>query len=730
MWEEFKGTKWKKTIDVASFIETNYTEYLGDETFLTGISKKTSKLWKKVISLIKKESFSNVLDIETELISGIDNFNPGYIDHKEEVIFGLQTDEPLKRSVNLSCGVNDIKEVISKQGFRLNPDIVDKYNEYVKTKKNAINQLFSNNIQKLIDNHLLEGLPINYDRGRIIGDYRRLALYGIDYLIEQKNQDIAKLSQNINMTTIRLIEELNDQVEALNKLKKMASRYDIDISKPASSAKEAIQYLYLAYLGTIKQNNNYTNALGRNMTFIDIYIENDIKKGILTEEQAQELIDQLVIKLRLVRFIHPQDLSLGDANFINECIAGMLDDNKSYVTKTSYRLLNSLNNLGLYQEPNIIILWSNKLPVNFKNYASKMAIKTNCISFVNDNIIRKIFGNDYAISESSSPLMLGRQMQLYGSSINLPKLLLCSLNGGRDEITKEVLIDDIEQIKGEYLDYEEVLKVFEKVLKKATSYYADALNIIHYMHDKYNFESLAMSFHNTLISRVMSFGITGLSDVVDSLSAIKYGQVRVKRNKDGLTQSFDIDTDYPLYGNNDVRADEIASKLLTKIYQCLKKNQLYRNAEPTLQISSNGLNITYGNNTGETPNRRRKDIPFTFGSQPNYKVNNGLLSAMSSISKIPFKVCLDGIVSSLFVKPEILGSEQTSISNLSHILDGYFKQGGCHIHLNIITKEELENSMNNNKSLIIGIGGYLVDYSKLTKEQQDFILTNTFYDKL
>ena len=730
MWEEFKGTKWKKTIDVSNFIETNYTEYLGDETFLTGISKKTSKLWKKCEGLIKKETFSNVLDIETELISGIDNFNPGYIDHKEEVIVGMQTDEPLKRSVNLSCGTKKIKEVVGKLGFRLNPDIIDKYNEYVKTKEEATMQLFDINIKKLIDNHLLEGLPINYDRGRITGDYRRVALYGVDYLIEQKNQDIAKLSQNINITTIRLIEELNDQVDALKLLKKMASRYDIDISKPASNAKEAIQYLYLAYLGVIKQNNNYTNALGRNMTFIDMYIEKDLKKGTLTEQQAQELIDQLVIKLRLIRFLHTEDLSLGDANFINECIAGMFDDNRSYVTKTSYRLLNSLNNLGVYQEPNIIILWSNKLPDNFKNYVSKLSLKTNCIQFVNDNFIRKIFGNDYAITESSSPLMLGRQMQLYGSSINLPKLLLCSLNGGKDEITGEVLIDDIEQIEGEYLDYETVLKLFETVLKKAIVYYADALNIIHYMHDKYNYESLAMSLHNTLISRVMAFGITGLSDVVDSLSAIKYGQVRVKRNKDGLTQSFDIDTDYPLYGNNDIRADEIATKLLTKVYQYLKKNQLYRNAEPTLQISSNGLNIIYGNNTGETPNRRRKGVPFTFGSQPSYKVNNGLLTAISSISKLPFKVCLDGIASSLFVKPDILGSEQTSSSNLSHILDGYFKQGGCHLHLNVLNKEELENSMNNNKNLIIGIGGYLIDYSKLTKENQEFILNNTFYDKL
>ena len=638
MWEEFKGTKWKKNIDVANFIETNYTEYLGDESFLTGPSKKTSKLWKKCESLIKKESFSNVLDIETELVSGIDNFNSGYIDHKEEVIVGLQTDAPLKRSISLSCGTKDVKDAVDKLGFRINPVVLDKHDEYVKTKKEAIDDLYQVNIKKMIDNHMLENLPTYYDRGRIIGDYRRLPLYGLDYLIEQKKQDIAKLNQNINMTTIRLIEELNGQVKALYLLKKMASRYDIDISKPATNAKEAVQYLYLAYLGTIKQGNSYTNSLGRNTTFLDIYIEKDIAKGVLTEEQAQELIDQLVIKLRMVRFMHSHDIALGDPYFINECVAGMFDDSKSYVTKTSYRLINSLNNLGVFKEPNIIVLWSTKLSDYFKNYVSKMSIKTNAIQFVNDDLMRRIFGNDYAISESASALMLGKQMQLYGSSINLPKTLLCALNQGRDEITGEVLFEDIEPITDEYLDYDTVIKNYEKVIKKVTKMYADALNIVHYMHDKYNYESLALAFHNTLISRVMTFGITGLSTVVDSLAAIKYGQVRVKRNKDGLTTSFDIDTEYPMFGTNDIRSDEIATKIIAKFYQCIKRNQLYRNSEPTIQITSNGLNIIYGNNTGETPNRRRKGIPFAFGSQPNIQACDSLLATISSISKIPYKV--------------------------------------------------------------------------------------------
>ena len=735
IWNKFKGTKWKKSIDVANFIETNYQEYLGDSSFLKPISKKTAKLWKKCDSLIKKENISSVLDIETELIMGVDNYNQGYIDSKEEVIVGLQTDAPLKRGVSLSSGVEDIKKNISRYGFRLNPTIEDKYKEYVKTYQKATNQLYKGSIQKYIDHHLLDGLPTDFDRGRIIGDYRRVALYGVNHLIEQKLNDIAKLSQNINNITVRLIEEMNDQIDILESLKKMAKRYDIDISRPASNAKEAVQWLYMAYLGCIKQNNTFSNGIGRNMAFLDIYITKDLEEGIITETEAQELIDQLVIKLRLVRFLHAQKIeqyNIGLPINIKESIAGMLDENRSFVTKTTYRLLNSLNNLNNYPEPNIVVLWSNKLPKNFKDYVSHMAIKTNVIKFANDDMMRKIFSTDYAISDCASALMLGKQMQLYGSQLNLPKVLLYALNGGRDEITGETVIPDIEQITGEYLDYDIVIKVLEKVLKKVTSTYVDALNIVHEMQDKYHYESLPMSLHNTLISRVMAFGISGLANTVDSLSAIKYGKVRVKRTKEGLTNVFDIDVDYPRYGNSDIRADEIATKLLAKIYQNIKKNKLYRNSEHTLSVISNGLSILYGKHTGSTPDGRKKEEPFSIDANPS-KESEGLLSTLSSLAHLPYKVCLDGISNTLFIEPSLLGDDIVNSSNLSHVLDGYFKQGGQYLNLNIIPRQTLIDAYDNPakySNLLICISGYIVDYAKLSKEQKDLILKNKFYDKL
>lgn len=735
VFDRFKGTKWKKTIDVANFIESNYQEYLGDSSFLQSISKKTSKLWKKCDALIKKESISTVLDIETEIVMGVDNYNQGYVDAKEEVIVGLQTDAPLKRGVSLSAGVDDIKKSINRYGFRLNPTIEDKYKEYVKTYQKATEQLYKGNIQKYIDNHLIDGLPINFDRGRIIGDYRRVALYGVDYLIEQKLIDIKKLSQNINNITIRLIEEMNDQVEELDKLKRMGKRYDIDISRPASNAKEAVQWLYMAYLGMVKQNNSFSNGLGRNMAFLDIYIQKDLEEGIITETEAQELIDQLVIKLRLIRFLHAQqveDFNIGTPINIKESIAGMLDETKSFVTKSSYRLLNSLNNLGNYPEPNIVVLWSNKLPKNFKDYVSHMAIKTNVIKFANDDIMRKIFGIDYAISDCASSLMLGKQMQLYGSQLNLPKVLLYALNGGRDEITGETVIPDIEQITGEYLEYDTVIKSLDKVLKKVTNTYVDALNIAHEMQDKYHYESLPLSMHNTLISRVVAFGISGLANTIDSLSAIKYGSVRVKRTKEGLTSVFDIDTDYPRYGNNDVRADEIATKLLAKIYQNIKKNKLYRNSEQTLSIISGGLSLLYGKHTGSTPDGRKKGECYSLDANP-YKESDGLLATLSSLAHLPYKVCLDGIANTLFIEPSLLGDNIVNSSNLAHILDGYFKQGGQYLNLNIISKQKLIDAYDNPakySDMMLCISGYVVDYVKLSKEQKDLILSNKFYDKL
>lgn len=736
-WEGFKGVKWQRDVDVANFIEMNYQEYKEDGSFLKGCSKKTTKLLKKIEALEKKERISGVLNVDVNITSGIDNFNPGYIDYKSEVIVGLQTDEPLKRIINPYSGIEKVKHSLESYGFTLDRSLEDSFKEFCKTQNVGIEQVYNDEINKCIDNYLITGLPDSYDRGSIIGDYRRLALYGTSFLIEKKENDIKKLSTNINSTTIRLMEEVEEQIHALKLIEKMASRYDLDVSVPATNAKEAIQWIYIAYLATIKQNNGVASSIGRNSAFIDIYIERDLKNGLITEEEAQELIDQFILKLRIVRHLRsPEYVSLfkGEPTLVTESIGGMLNEDKSFVTKTSYRMLNSLNNLGNFKEPNLTVLWSNKLPSNFKTYVTSLIIKTHNIQCVNDDITRVIFGTDYAISGGVSALMEGRQIKLYGSRINLPKILLYALNGGRDEITNELVIGDIEQIEGEYLDFDEVLKLFEKVLKKVCKIYVDALNIIHYMQDKYSYESAPMAFHDTLISRIMSFGIAGLSTVVDSLSAIKYGRVRVKRNKNGLTENFDIDTDFPIYGNNDDRADEIAKKLTTKIYQCLKKNSLYRNSEHTLSINSMTFNDVYGFNTGETPDKRKARMPFSLGANPsNGRDKSGALAALQSISKIPYKACLDGISNTFFIDPNALGSKEASVNNLVHILDGYFKQGAQHISLNCISKEELKDAMVNPskyQNLIIGISGYFVHFTNLDKKFQEEILTNTFHEAL
>lgn len=734
-WKDFKGIKWQKNIDVLNFIEMNYQEYKEDVSFLSPISKKTSKIWKKCDSLIKKEDISGVLDIETDIITGIDNFEPGYIDRKNEVIFGLQTDEPLKRSINLYSGLESTKNAIESFGFRLDSDIKNKFKEYTRTYSDAIKDVYSDEIKKCIDSNLIKGLPDNYKRGKIIGDYRRIPLYGTSVLKIKKEEDIKKLSQNINSTTIRLIEELKMQINALNELEKMAERYEFDISLPAKTAKEAVQWLYFTFLACTKQDDASEMSLGKNSAFLDIYIERDIKNGLLTEEEAQELIDQLIVKISLIRQLRNIDyyqIYAGDSCIITESLGGMINDEKSFVTKTSYRFLNSINNLGTNIGLNFSILWSNKLPDNFKNYVVDLNLKVNCISFVNDDITRKIFGNDYAVNSGSSVSMIGKQVMFNGSSINFPKLLLYSLNGGRDEVTNELIVDGIELINSEYLDYEIVFKNLEKVMKKVIEIYASSLNIIHYMQDKYSYESMIMACQDTLVSRVMIFSVTGLSTIADSLSAIKYGKVRVTRNEQGLTDSFDVNVDYPVYGTNDQRADEIVNKIVSKFYQILKKQNLYRNSEPILSLSSDSLNVLYGTNTGATPDGRKKKQPFSVDANPTPgNDNNGILTTLSSMAKIPYKVCLGGINNQIFVSNNSLG--ETKVSNLVHILDGYFKQGGNHLTVNIIDKTTFIDAYNTPSkcpNLIIAISGYSARFNKLTKEQKEEALKRTIHENL
>ncbi len=738
-WSNFKGTKWKNSIDVENFIESNYSEYLSDEKFLTGISKKTEKLWDRCKKLLAKESISGVLDIETYIMSGIDNFNPGYIDKKNEVIVGLQTDEPLKRIVNPYGGFRMVKQALDAYGYHLDKDIELKFNEYRKTHNDGVFDAYTEDIKKARHNHLITGLPDAYGRGRIIGDYRRLPLYGIDYLIEEKEKDKSKLTDLSSISVIQLREEVSEQIKALKQIKTMASRYGFDISKPASTAQEAIQWLYFAYLAAVKQNNGAATSIGRNSAFIDIYIERDLKNNVITEQEAQELIDQFIIKLRLVRHLRTpsyNEIFAGDPTWVTESIGGMMDNEHSFITKTAYRMLNTLNNIGPSAEPNMTILWSTKLPDSFKKYASLMSIKTHTLQFENDDLMRNIYGNDYAISCCVSAMKLGYQTQFFGARINLPKVLLYAINGGRDEITKELVIDGIEPIDGEYLDTEIVYKSFEQVLKKVVKTYVDALNIIHYMHDKYAYESSQMAFLNTNLEYLMAFGIAGISIVADSFSAIEYGHVRVKRDSDGITNAFDVELDYPRYGNNDDKVDVILTTIIKRVFREFKKYPLYKGARPTMSLLTITSNVMYGHSTGATPDGRKAHQPFAPGANPTSGAEkNGALAALSSIAKIPYKdYCEDGISNTFSIAPDALGKdEDTRVINLTKILDGYMKSKAHHINVNVLDKQMLlDAKANPNKypNLTIRVSGYAVNFNKLTEEQKDEVISRTFHERI
>jgi len=738
-WDGFKGIKWQKNIDVDSFIEQNYKEYLGDDSFLMGPTKSTNKVWKKCKKLLAKESISGVLDVDTFTMSGIDNFEPGYIDRFNEVIVGLQTDEPLKRIVNPYGGLRMVKKSLEAYGFHLDKELELSFKDFRKTHNDGVFDAYTDDIKKARHNHLITGLPDAYGRGRIIGDYRRLALYGADFLIEEKKKDLLKLNSITNTSTIQLREEVNEQIKALEQIKSMANRYGIDVSRPATNAQDAIQWTYFAYLAAVKQNNGAATSIGRNTAFFDIYLERDIEKGVLTEEDAQELIDQFVIKLRLVRHLRTpeyNELFAGDPTWVTESIGGMMNDEKSYVTKTAFRMLNSLNNIGESAEPNLTVLWSNKLPENFKRYASHMSIKTHTLQFENDDLMRPLYGNDYAISCCVSALALGKQSQFFGARINFVKVLLYALNGGRDEITGDVVIEGIDQIEGEYLEINSVYKEFEKVLKKTAKLYVDALNIIHYMHDKYAYESSQMAFIDTNPEYLMAFGLAGLSTVADSFSAIQYGNVRVRRDERGLTTAFDIEFDYPRYGNNDDRVDGIAVDLVKSVYKELKKYPLYKNAKHTLSLLTITSNVVYGKHTGATPDGRKLGVPFSPGANPTQGADqNGALASLSSVAKIPYKdCCQDGISNTFSIIPNSLGSDDESrVNNLIQILDGYFKQKAHHLNVNVLDKEMLVDAMNNpNKypNLTIRVSGYAVNFNKLTRDQQEEVITRTFHEKI
>ena len=737
IWNNFKGTKWKESVDVSDFIINNYTEYKGDESFLVGSTSKTDKVWNRCKELIAEELKKGVLDVDTVNMSGIDSFAPGYIDKENEVIVGLQTDAPLKRMVNPYGGIRMVYNELDAYGYKLDPEVDKHFNEYRKTHNQGVFDAYTKEIRAARSAHLLTGLPDAYGRGRIIGDYRRIALYGIDYLVECKQKDLDNIT-DITEDNIKLREDVSEQIRALGKIKSMASKYGFDISKPASNAREAVQWLYFGYLAAIKENNGAAMSLGRTSTFLDIYIENDIREGILTEEEACELIDQFIIKLRIARHLRTpeyNDLFAGDPTWVTESIGGMLDENRSFVTKTSFRYLNTLINLGPAPEPNMTILWSNGLPENFKKYCANISIKTDAIQYENDDLMRPIYGNDYAIACCVSAMQVGRQMQFFGARCNLAKALLYSINGGVDEVSGKVVVSGLEKIDSEYLDYDDVMKHMDIVMGRVAKTYVDAMNIIHYMHDKYAYEAGQMALHDTNLDRLMAFGIAGLSVVADSLSAIKYARVKPIRNSEGIAVDFSITGDYPKYGNDDDRVDSLAVMIVNKFYDELKKHKLYRGARHTLSILTITSNVVYGKNTGATPDGRSAGVPFAPGANPMHgRDSSGALASLNSVAKLPYcGVCQDGISNTFSIIPQALGSDDDRIKNLVGILDGYFKQGAHHLNVNVLNRETLEDAMENPDKypmLTIRVSGYAVHFNRLSREQQLEVISRTFHGEM
>lgn len=738
-WNNFKGEQWKNSIDVKQFIIDNYTEYLGDESFLSATTEKTDIIMDACNNALKEELSKGVLDIETNIASGINNFKPGYICDEDNIIVGLQTDKLLKRIVNPFGGKRMVDSALKAYGYNLSEEIKNQF-KYRKTHNEGVFDAYTTDILKARHSGLLTGLPDAYGRGRIIGDYRRVALYGIDYLINEKENDLlANEKEELTEYNIRLREEINMQIRALNEIREMANTYGFDISQPASNAKEAIQWLYFAYLAAIKENNGAAMSLGRTSTFIDIYIERDIVNGLLTEIEAQELIDNFIIKLRMARHLRTpeyNELFAGDPTWVTESIGGMLDDKHSLVTKTSFRFLHTLTNLDSSPEPNLTVLWSNNLPDNFKKYCAKISIDTDSIQYENDDLMRKIHGSDYAIACCVSAMTVGKQMQFFGARCNLAKALLYSMNGGYDEIKKELVIDGFEKDNDKYLDYDKVISNYDRMLDKVAKIYVDAMNIIHYMHDKYAYESSQMALHDTDPEKLMAFGIAGLSVAVDSLSAIKFAKVKPIRDKDGITVDFDIDGDYPKYGNNNNEVDSIAVKLVEKFYDKLKTHKLYKNAKHTLSILTITSNVVYGKKTGCTPDGRKQGVPFAPGANPMHnRDTSGALASLNSVAKLPYTdVCEDGISNTFSIVPLALGQTiEDQKNNLVNILDGYFKQGGHHLNVNVLNKETLEDAMENPDkypNLTIRVSGYAVKFNRLSREQQLEVISRTFHESI
>ena len=740
-WNGFKKGEWNSEINVRDFIQRNYTPYEGDSSFLVGPTKKTTKLWNEVLELYKKEHASQggVLDIDTKTISTISSHNAGYIDKDLEEIVGLQTDSPLKRAIMPFGGIRIVEKSCEAYGRKVDDKVEEIFHKYRKTHNDGVFSVYTPDIRAARSSHLITGLPDGYGRGRIIGDYRRIALYGVDILIEEKNRDLDILNiDEINEETIRQREEISEQIKALNDLKVMASKYGFDISKPAKNAKEAVQWLYFGYLGAIKDQNGAAMSLGRTSSFLDIYFERDLKNGTLTEEQVQEIVDHFIMKLRMVRFLRTpeyNELFSGDPVWVTESIGGMGIDGRTLVTKNSFRVLHTLENLGPAPEPNLTVLWSTRLPEGFKKYTTGLSIKTSSIQYENDDIMRVDLGDDYGIACCVSPMRIGKQMQFFGARANLAKTLLYAINGGRDEKSGKQVTPKFEPITSEYLDYNEVVEKFDQMTDYVSRIYIKALNMIHYMHDKYSYEALEMALHDREVFRTMACGIAGLSVVADSLSAIKYAKVKVIRDETGLAVDYLVEGDYPMYGNDDQRVDDIAVSIVKKFIRKLKRHQTYRNAKQTLSILTITSNVVYGKSTGSTPDGREGGAPFGPGANPLHgRDKMGALAVMNTIAKLPFPSAEDGISYTFSITPGTLGkTEEERINNLVNMLDGYFAQTGHHINVNVFDRSLLQDAMEHPEKypqLTIRVSGYAVNFTKLTKEQQLDVINRTIHEKI
>ena len=742
-WDGFnKAGEWTKEIDVRGFIQSNYTPYEGDIKFLKGATDKTKKLWDKVLELYKKERENGgVLDADCKTPSSINAYEAGYIDKDLEDIVGLQTDSPLKRAIMPNGGIRIVEKSAEAYGFKVDPETEYIYHNLRKTHNDGVFEVYTPDIRAARSSHLLTGLPDGYGRGRIIGDYRRIALYGVDALISEKKVELEILdTDEFTEEVIRNREEIGDQIKALNDLKAMAAKYGFDISVPASNAKEAIQWLYFGYLGAIKDQNGAAMSLGRTSTFLDIFIERDLQNGTLTEEQAQELMDQFIIKLRLVRFLRApeyNELFSGDPVWVTESIGGMGIDGRTLVTKNSFRVLHTLDNLGPAPEPNLTVLWSNNLPKGFKDFCADISIRTSSIQYENDDLMRITLGDDYGIACCVSAMKIGKQMQFFGARANLAKTLLYAINGGRDELSGKQVASKFEPITSEYLDYNEVMEKFDVMMDYVAKIYIKALNAIHYMHDKYSYEALEMALHDREqdILRTMACGIAGLSVAADSLSAIKYAKVKVIRDETGLAVDYEVEGDFPKYGNDDDRVDQIAVDIVKSFLRKLQKHHTYRGSKHTLSILTITSNVVYGKNTGNTPDGRRAGEPFGPGANPLHgRDSNGALAVMNTIAKLPYEYSEDGISFTFSITPAALGKdEETKVNNLVSMLDGYFKQTGHHINVNVFNRELLLDAMDhpeNYPQLTIRVSGYAVNFIKLTREQQLDVINRTIHERI